>query len=172
MLYFIRTLLIWLLCLLSVLLHESGHALGYRISGGKAEGKIIAGSGPKIIGTPKIIFLLIPFGGYFIPEEEPETNKAKLMIYAGGPVVSLLQAVLYGILCFCITRFIQPENSFYEILSPVSSFLLYFNFFQFLFTVIPIRYRIICRGFESDGLQILHVLQHKARDRTTDEAES
>ena len=39
-------------------------------------------------------------------------------------------------------------------------FLLYFNFFQFLFTAIPMRYRVICRGFESDGLQIIHILKH------------
>lgn len=32
---------------------------------------------------------------------------------------------------------------------------------QFLFTALPIRYRIICRGFESDGLQIVHVLKQK-----------
>ena len=32
---------------------------------------------------------------------------------------------------------------------------------QFLFTVIPIRYRVVCRGFESDGLQIVHVLNNK-----------
>ena len=30
---------------------------------------------------------------------------------------------------------------------------------KFIFTVIPIRYRIICRGLESDGLQIIHMLK-------------
>ena len=82
-------------------------------------------------------------------------------MFAGGPFVSLLLTILFGIICFCIFRFIQPESSLCEILLPVSRFLLYFNFFQFLFTVIPIRYRIICRGFESDGLQIVHVLKHR-----------
>ena len=165
MLYFVKILLIWLLCLLSVLLHESGHALGYRVSGGGAEWKIAAGSGPAIIRTRKIIFCPIPAGGYFISEEEPETKKGKLLMLTGGPVVSLLQAVLFGILCFCITRFIQ-QVSIYEILFPVSSFLLYFNFFQFLFTAIPIRYRVVCRGQESDGLQILHLLKQKACENT------
>ena len=37
---FVRIILIWLFCLLSVLLHELGHALGYRISGGKAGWKV------------------------------------------------------------------------------------------------------------------------------------
>ena len=161
MYYFVRIILIWLLCLFSVLLHELGHALGYRISGGKAGWKVIVGSGPRIIGKSKYIFCLIPAGGYFIPEEEPETNKAKVSMYAGGPFLSLLQAVLYGIIYFCIPEFVQPGSSLFEILLPASAFLLYFNFFQFLFTVIPIRYRIVCRGFESDGLQIIHVLKHK-----------
>ncbi len=163
MYYFVRILLTWLLCLLSVLLHELGHALGYRISTGKAKWKVIAGSGPRMIGTSKYIFCLIPAGGYFIPGEEPKTNKAKIITLAGGPFVSLLQAILYGIICFCILEFVQTGSSLHEILLPVFTFLLYFNFFQFIFTVIPIRYRIICRGFESDGLQIIHALKHKKR---------
>ncbi len=161
MYYIVRILLIWLLCLFSVLLHELGHAAGYRISGGKAGWKVIAGSGPKILSASKYTFRLIPAGGYFVPEEEPRTKKQKIIMLAGGPFVSLLLAVLYGIICFCIFRFIHPESSLYEILFPISKFLLFFNFFQFLFTAIPIRYRVVCRGFKSDGLQLVHVLKQK-----------
>lgn len=161
MVYFVRILLIWLLCLISVLLHELGHALGYRISGGKAGWKVIAGSGPEIIGTSKFVFRLIPVGGYFVPEEDTKTNKEKIIMLAGGPFVSLLQAVLYWAICFCVFRFVQPESSLCEILLPTSKFLAFYNFFLFLHTVIPIRYRVVCRGFESDGLQIVHVLKHK-----------
>ena len=164
MYHFARLLLIWFFCLISVLLHELGHALGYRISGGKAGWRVIAGSGPEIIETSKYIFCLIPAGGYFIPEEETKTNKEKLMMLAGGPVVSLLQAVLYWAVCFCIFSFVQPESSLWEIQFPTSKFLVFYNFFQFLFTVIPIRYRVVCRGFESDGLQIVHVLKNKKRE--------
>ena len=164
MYHFVRILLIWFLCLISVLFHELGHALGYRISGGKAGWRVIAGSGPEIIETSKYIFCLIPAGGYFLPEEETRTNKEKLMMLAGGPVVSLLQAVLYWAVCFCIFNFVQPESSLWEILFPTSKFLVFYNFFQFLFTVIPIRYRVVCRGFESDGLQIVHVLKNKKRE--------
>ena len=85
---FVRIILIWLLCLLSVLLHESGHALGYRISGGKAGWKVVVGSGPRLISISRFTFGLIPAGLSF--------------------------------LC----------------------------------------YRVICRGFESDGLQIIHILKH------------
>ncbi len=161
---FVWILLIWFLCLISVLFHELGHALGYRISGGKAGWRVIAGSGPEIIETSKYIFCLIPAGGYFLPEEETKTNKEKLMMLAGGPVVSLLQAVLYWAGCFCVFSFVQPESSLFEILFPASKFLVFYNFFQFLFTVIPIRYRVVCRGFESDGLQIVHALKNNKRE--------
>ena len=116
-----------------------------------------------MIGASKYIFRLIPAGGYFIPEEEPKTDKAKIITLAGGPSVSLLQAILYGIIRFCILEYVRPGSSFHGILLSVSTFLLYFNFFQFIFTVIPIRYRVVCRGFESDSLQIVHVLKHKKR---------
>ena len=158
---FVRIVLIWLLCLLSVLLHELGHAAGYRISGGKAGWKVAVGSGPRLISTSKYVFRLFPAGGYFVPEEETKTNKEKIIMFAGGPFVSLLQAVLYWGICFCVFRFVQPESSLREILLPASRFLVFFNFFQFLSTAIPIRYRIVCRGHESDGLQIIHALKHK-----------
>ena len=159
----VRILLTWFLCLFSVLLHELGHALGYRLSTGKAGWKIIAGSGPDMIRTANYTFRIIPAGGYFIPEEDVKTDKEAIMMYAGGPLVSLLQAILFYILYSCIPALIQPENSLCELLLSVSAFLLYFNFFQFLFTVIPIRYRVVCRGFESDGLQIVHALKNKKR---------
>lgn len=164
MLFVIRVILIWLLCLLSVLLHELGHAAGYRISGGKAEWKIGAGSGPKMFSTTRLTFRLIPVGGYYyVPDEETKSSREKIIMFAGGPVVSLLLTALFGVLCYCVFRFVQPESTLCEILYPTFKFVLFFNFFQFLFTVIPIRYRVVCRGFESDGLQILHALkQNKA----------
>ena len=161
MYHFVRILLICFLCLISVLLHELGHAFCYRISSGKAGWKVITGSGPRMIGKSKYIFCLIPAGGYFIPKEAPERNKAKVLMYAGGPILSLMQAVLYGIIYFCFPEFVRPGSNLYEILLSVSAFLFYFNFFQCLFTVIPIRYRVVCRGFESDGLQIVHALKNK-----------
>ena len=159
--YVIKIILIWVLCLLCVLLHEMGHAWGYRISTGKSRWKVIVGSGPEFLNISNYAFCLIPAGGYFLPEEELETDKEKIMTCAGGPLASLLQAVLYGILVFCVVRFGQPESSVYEILLEVFTFVMYFNFFQFLFTIIPMRYRVVCRGYESDGKQILRALKNK-----------
>ena len=159
--YVIRLLLLWLLCLFSVFLHETGHALGYWIAAGKQKWKVIAGSGPKIVSIGRYTFCLIPVGGYFIPEEEEKTKKEKLMILSGGPLGSLLLTVLFGVLRLCFFGTDQTGSALYDILFPVSNFLLLFNFFQFLFTAIPMRYRIVCRGQESDGLQMIHVLKHE-----------
>ena len=114
MYFLVRILFIWLLCLLSVFFHELGHALGYRISTGKAKWKVIAGSEPGMFRTSRTIFCLIPAGGYFIPGEEAGTNKAKIITLAGGPCVSLMHAILYGIIHFCIPEFIQPGSSLYR----------------------------------------------------------
>ncbi len=157
----IRILLIWLLCFLSVLLHELGHALGCRISRGRAEWKIRAGSGPEFLNTAKFSFCLLPVGGYFNPQSEPETMKAKLATLAGGPIVSLLLAFLFCTCYLCFAKFMNPESVLYGILFPVFRFLMFFNFFQFLFTAVPMRYRVVCRGLESDGLQIVRTLKHE-----------
>ncbi len=160
--YAARVLLIWLFCLLSVFLHELGHALGCRITAGKTGWKILVGSGPKILSTGKLTFFLIPAGGYFAPEEELRTKKAKVAMLAGGPLFSLLlTALFFGICRFSFFGFIDPGSKLYEILYPVSSFLFYFNLFQFFFTAVPTRYRVVCRGLESDGLQIVHALKRE-----------
>ena len=165
---FVGILLVWLLCHLSVLLHELGHALGYRISAGSAGWKVVAGSGPEILRTPKYTCRLIPVGGCFLPMEEPRTDNGKLVMLMGGPLASLLLTVLFGILRLCVFGPVQHAGGLGGILFPVSGFLLPFNFFQFFFTAVPIRYRVVCRGFESDGLQIVRVMQRKRRspDRT------
>ncbi len=156
-----RIPLIWLLCLLSVFLHECGHALGCRIAAGKMDWKIFVGSGPKIFSIANYTFFLIPAGGYFAPKEELRTKKEKVMMLAGGPLFSLLLTALFFSICrFSFFGLADPGNELYDFLFPVSSFLFYFNLFQFFFTAIPMRYRIVCRGLESDGLQIIHTLKH------------
>ena len=157
----VRILLICLLCFLSVLLHELGHALGCRIAGVKAEWKIRAGSGPEMLNTAKFTFCLFPVGGYYDLREDLRTRKAKLVTLAGGPIVSLLFTALFCACSFCFTRFMDPESTLYEVLFPIFRFLMFFNFFQFLFTAVPMRYRVVCRGLESDGLQIVHALKHE-----------
>ena len=165
----VRILLIWLLCFLSVLLHELGHAMGFRMAEGKTEWKIRAGSGPEILSTKRFAFCLFPVGGYFDPRKEPGTRKAKLVTLAGGPAVTLLLAALFCACRFCLAGFMNAESELFEILSPASRFLMFYNIFLFLFTAVPMRYRVVCRGFESDGLQIVHTLKHEKAQREAPE---
>ena len=154
-------LLIWILCFLSVFLHELGHALGYRIGGGEAEWKIRAGSGPKIRSTAKFIFCLLPVGGYFDPRAKLGTTKEKLAMLAGGPLVTLLLAAVFYVFSDSLAWIMNSESVLYEILFPVFLFLIFYNFFLFLFSAVPMRYKVVCKGLESDGLQIVRVLKHK-----------
>ena len=155
----VSILLTWLLCLMSVLLHELGHAMGCRIAGGKAVWKIRAGSGPEIFSSAKFTLCLLPVGGYFDPREGLRTRKSILVTLAGGPLVTLLLAVLFCVCRSCFARSMDPESELYEVLLSVSRFLMFYNIFQFLFTAVPMRYRVVCRGLESDGLQIVRALK-------------
>jgi hypothetical protein len=53
------------------------------------------------------------------------------------------------------------KGALYGMFAYLVTFLLGFNFFQFLFTALPIRYRVVCRGMISDGRQIVRVLRIK-----------
>lgn len=163
--------LLWLMCWLSVMLHELGHAIGFRLGSGKGPWRVFVGSGPKLFKVGRLTLMLFPFGGYFIPDDEaePKSKKGKLLMLAGGPLVSLLLTVLFGILRFLIFAPDPSKGILYDMLVYLSAYLLIFNLFQFLFTAIPLRYRIICRGTVSDGMQFVHLLKQKDDQNNTEE---
>lgn len=159
--YVVTAILIWLFFFLTVLLHELGHAAGFRLGGGKGSWRVIAGSGAAILNAARLKVRLIPVGGYFIPadENEPQTRNGRLLTLAGGPVASLLLTVVFFVLSALLRRTENADPGSTQALSSVLAFLFYANLFQFFFTAVPIRYRLICRGLPSDGLQILRVLK-------------
>lgn len=165
--------LLWLMSWLSVMLHELGHAMGFGVGNGKGPWRILVGSGPELLQIGRLTLRIFPFGGYFIPDDdkEPKTKQGKLLMLAGGPLTSLMLTVLFGVLRFAIFTPDLSKGMLYGMLVYLSAFMLLFNLFQFLFTVIPIRYRIVCRGTVSDGMQFVHVLKQKGDQTNTEEQE-
>ena len=165
MLYLVTAILIWLFFFLTVLLHELGHAAGFRIGGGKGGWRVTVGSGAGILNTARITICLFPIGGSFIPtkEDEPQTKSGKLLMLAGGPAASLLLAVVFFVPSVFLRRTENVDPGTAQAVSSALAFLFYANLFQFFFTVIPIRYRLVCRGLPSDGLQLLRMLKHTGK---------
>lgn len=159
--YVVTAILIWLFFFLTVLLHELGHAAGFRIGGGKGDWRVTVGSGPVILNAARIKICLFPIGGYFLPADknEPETKRGRLLMLAGGPAVSLLLAVLFFVLSALLRRAGGADSETAQAVNSALAFLFYANLFQFLYTALPIRYRVVCRGLPSDGLQILRLLK-------------
>lgn len=156
--YVITALACWLLCELSCLLHELGHAAGDRIGGNHAPWKIRVGSGPRLLEIGRFCFFLIPAGGYYLPEYEDDSKKQKLLMLAGGPLVSLLLTLLFGVLRFFVFPDAASESALLD-LRYASAFVFLGNLFQFLFTALPMRYRLVCPGLESDGKKLLALLR-------------
>ena len=87
---------------------------------------------------------------------------------AFGPIsfttASLLLTLLFGALRFFVFTSAGAENSLLD-LRELSSFVFLWNLFQFLFTAIPMRYRVVCPGLDSDGRQILTLLRERKDDK-------
>ncbi len=161
--YILLLPLLWLLAGLSVLLHELGHALGFRIGAGKKPWRVLVGSGPELFTVGRFTAYLIPVGGFFLPvdRDEPQTKKGKILMLLGGPLASLLLAALFFVLRFFVFVPDAAKGALYGMLVYLITFLLLYNFLQFLVTALPIRYRVVCRGMISDGRQIVRVLRNK-----------
>ena len=161
--YILTLPLLWLLAGLSVLLHELGHALGFRLGAGKKPWRVLAGSGPELFTVGRFTIYLFPVGGYFLPvdRDEPQTKRGKILMLLGGPLTSLLLTALFFVLQFFVFVPDAATGALYGMFAYLVTFLLIFNFFQFLFTALPIRYRVVCRGMISDGRQIVRVLRNK-----------
>lgn len=86
---------IWVVTLISVLLHEFGHALGYMLATGDRNWHIQIGQGKQLLNTKALTINMIVIDGYFAPAENMmDLSKAQfVMMLSGGPIVSLLLVV-------------------------------------------------------------------------------
>ena len=79
---------------------------------------------------------------------------------AGGPAASLLLTLLFGVLRFGFFQTPAGDAALID-LRYLFSFVFLANLFQFFSTALPMRYRVVCAGLDSDGKQILNLLRDK-----------
>ena len=78
-------LLFWLLSFFSALLHELGHAAGYKIATGDSHWQIRIGSGKRLIHTRKFTVKLFVIDGFFCPLDDKMDTPAKRITMLGRP---------------------------------------------------------------------------------------
>ncbi len=141
-----------------ILLHEVGHGLGAVISSNSHVHIYLGTKNEKNKENFKIgklhfhiIWSYIGFAYW-----EAELNKRqKVAALAGGPLMSLLLTLIFGWLTI-ITSQSELHQLFFGSLV--------FNLFQFITTIIPVKYPRWMggySGFKSDGLQLLGILRSK-----------
>ena len=157
----ISVCVLWILCFLSTLMHEMGHALGYMLATGDRHWHIRVGSGKKLLDTRRLTVKLLPFDGCFTPlhTDAIDTDAKLIAMLAGGPIASLV-AVL-GLLLLQRGAMLVDSG----IIAPSAAELfvnsaLFINVFTLVLSVIPTHYfHGEVRGMETDGLQILNAIR-------------
>lgn len=148
-------LLIWICMFLSMLVHEMGHVLMYRIFFREKDWNITIGVGRTIIKFKKFTVRIFPISGYYNYESKDNGSKFKrIMMYLGGPLVNLLFIVLLRFLLQMITAnklTFEQKNLVWFL-----TFTFWFHVFQFVSSAVPMRYSFWpYEGYMSDGMEIL-----------------
>lgn len=145
---------------LSTLLHEFGHAVGYKLATGDKHWHIRVGWGKRLLNTKALTVNLFVFDGLFTPSEKKIDTKAKLiMTLLGGPVFSLLLVAGLLALKFCGLSF---QSDFFAdgAIEFFLSIALFINLCILVLSVAPIHYfHGEVKGMETDGLQIIHAIR-------------
>lgn len=151
----VLVLIAWIVFSLIMVIHETGHLIGYMLctKNKSANWHIVVGRGKQLLRIKRLTICLIPFAGFF-QLAEPDahvTKKTALITLAGGPIASLLMTIVLFAL----------HNSRFAVLSDsISNFIVLLSFYQFVCTIIPLRYPAwLCAIPESDGLKIMRLLK-------------
>lgn len=154
----VGSFVLWFFVLLSILVHETGHMVGYQFGKKKCDWFIWIGSGKRIFKIRRLHIHALPFSGCFcMPDEFSFDRKREcLMMIAGGPVFSLLAVIVL---------FVLEKRFFAGVLSKdlenYKDLLLFVrncNIFLFLFSALPLRYpAFFGMGEGSDGLNFWKV---------------
>ena len=157
---------LWVLFFLSTFLHELGHALGYMLAAGGRRWHIRVGWGRTLLDTGRLTVGLLPFDGFFSPQEEAgiDTTAKMIAVLSGGPAVSLILVI-----ALLLVR--SGGGSILPFLAPGAAralidTALWVNVFILIMSLIPTRYFFgEIKGLETDGLQIIHALRDRKEDR-------
>lgn len=160
----VAVIFLWISLMLSLLIHELGHLIGWKGSSRDCNGcwAITVGSGKKIMQTKRLIFRVFPMGGSFIETDESiDTTKANsLLTTIGGPAFTLL----FTIILFWIQTIIPVEALATNLYNGRQLLLIVrnYNLFLFFFTIIPCKYPgFLSKAPQSDGMTILKILRNK-----------
>ena len=153
---------LWVISFLSTLLHELGHAAGYRLSTGGRHWHIRVGSGKKLFETESLTVKLFVFDGRFEPDVNRIDTMTKLILtLLGGPVASL---VLVVALLLLRSGGVSFDSAFFASGTPEAlvSYALFCNAFILVSSIIPARYlHGEIKGMETDGRQILNAIRSR-----------
>lgn len=129
---------LWVICLISVLFHEFGHALAYMLATGDRNWRIQVGQGKCLLDTKVLTVNVLVIDGFFEPADyKADYSKAQLvMTLSGGPIMTFLLVIgLAGLVFGWISL---PSEA---AASGMIRFLLYaalfLNFLILLWSVIP-----------------------------------
>ena len=157
-------ILFYMIFLLSTIIHEFGHALPALILT-KENVKIILGKNTEKSKKISLSRLIIkfrafnPFVGFTYWDESELTRFKKIVILAGGPIFSLVFAIVFLLVGRKIENKLLVEI---VLLKKVINFAGVYLLYQFISTAIPIIYPKWWPGYSdysSDGYQVLKLIK-------------
>ena len=168
--FFFGIFIYWFVFFITTLVHETGHMVGYMLATRKMTERnddwiIQTGVGKKILRIKRLQIHVVPAPGRFTTMSQTQSfaKGHQLIIYAGGPVFSLLT-----ILAFCVLQVLVPKDATTnsEFYSSLIIAMRNLNIYMFLITMIPIRYPSymgLGESAMSDGMRILQLFQKKGK---------
>ncbi len=159
-------IIVWLIGYISVLIHETGHAIGFMCAIKSRDWRITIGSGRKILESKRFTVNLLPFGGLFELgyNGQMSIKRNKLCMLAGGPLATLL--LLIPLILLRIVKLGETGIVSAGMLKRIIGFASEYNLVLLVVTVLPFSYPFgVNKGMESDGLQIWRQLKRNDRDK-------
>lgn len=123
--------------MLSILIHELGHMIGWKVRTRSNCWFITVGSGKNLLKTKRLLLRAFPVGGSFaVTDESIRTTKRQVLLMAiGGPVITLVVTLI--LFCF---QTIMPDETLTTNLYNVRQLLLIVrNYTLFLFSLQSFR---------------------------------